>query len=158
MWKAFDELEALGFIGSERPKMFAVQAEGCAPIVKAFDDGVEHADRWENAHTVASGIRVPRAVGDFLILRAVRASGGRAIAVSDSAIADAVAQVGRDDGMLLCPEGGATLAAYQQALASGWLGRADRALLFNCASGLQYPLDAFSRWLDRTSDIDFAPL
>ncbi|MFO1241100.1 MAG: threonine synthase [Sphingomonadaceae bacterium] len=158
MWKAFDELEALGFIGSERPKMFAVQAEGCAPIVKAFDDGVEHADRWENAHTVASGIRVPRAVGDFLILRAVRASGGRAIAVSDAAIADAVAQVGRDDGILLCPEGGATLAAYQQALASGWIGRADRALLFNCASGLKYPLDDFSRWLDRTSEIDFASL
>ena len=145
MWKAFDELQALGFIGPERPKMFAVQAEGCAPIVKAFDDGAEHAERWENAHTIASGIRVPRAVGDFLILRAVRASGGRAVAVSDEAIADAVARVARDDGLLLCPEGGATLAAYVQALAQGWIGKADRALLFNCASGLKYPLADLSK-------------
>ena len=158
MWKAFDELEALGFIGNERPKMFAVQAAGCAPIVKAFEDGVEHAERWENAHTIASGIRVPRAVGDFLILRAVRASGGRAVAVSDEAIADAVTRVARDDGLLLCPEGGATLAAYQDALAKGWIGRADRALLFNCASGLKYPLEDFSHRLDRHSVIDFASL
>ncbi|WP_373486584.1 threonine synthase, partial [Blastomonas sp.] len=90
MWKAFDELEALGWIGPERPKMFAIQASGCAPIVKAFDDGVEHAERWENAHTVAAGIRVPKAVGDFLILRAVRASGGKALAVDDVAIEAAV--------------------------------------------------------------------
>jgi threonine synthase len=138
--------------------MFAVQAEGCAPIVKAFDDGVEHAERWENAHTIASGIRVPRAVGDFLILRAVRASGGRAVAVSDEAIADAVARVARDDGLLLCPEGGATLAAYVQALAQGWIGKADRALLFNCASGLKYPLADLSKWLDRHASIDFATL
>lgn len=158
MWKAFDELEALGFIGPERPRMFAVQAEGCAPIVKAFDDGVEHAERWENAHTIASGIRVPRAVGDFLILRAVRASGGRAVAVSDEAIADAVACVARDDGLLLCPEGGATLAAYVQALAQGWIGKTDRALLFNCASGLKYPLTDCSNWLDRHTSIDFATL
>jgi len=158
MWKAFDELEALGFIGPERPRMFAVQAEGCAPIVKAFDDGVEHAERWENAHTIASGIRVPRAVGDFLILRAVRASGGRAVAVSDEAIADAVARVARDDGLLLCPEGGATLAAYVQALAQGWIGKTDRALLFNCASGLKYPLTDCSKWLDRHTSIDFATL
>lgn len=158
MWKAFDELQALGFIGPERPKMFAVQAEGCAPIVKAFDDGAEHAERWENAHTIASGIRVPRAVGDFLILRAVRASGGRAVAVSDEAIADAVARVARDDGLLLCPEGGATLAAYVQALAQGWIGKADRALLFNCASGLKYPLADLSKWLDRHASIDFATL
>jgi len=158
MWKAFDELEALGFIGSERPKMFAVQAEGCAPIVKAFDDGVEHAERWENAHTIASGIRVPRAVGDFLILRAVRASGGRAVAVSDEAIADAVVRVAKDDGLLLCPEGGATLAAYREALAKGWIGKADKALLFNCASGLKYPLEDFSHRLDRHADIDFGAL
>lgn len=158
MWKAFDELEALGFIGSERPKMFAVQAEGCAPIVKAFDGGVEHAERWENAYTIASGIRVPRAVGDFLILRAVRASGGRAVAVSDDAIADAVVHVAREDGLLLCPEGGATLAAYQEALARGWMGKTERVLLFNCASGLKYPLADSSRWLDRHDSIDFASL
>lgn len=138
--------------------MFAVQAEGCAPIVKAFDEGVEHAERWENAHTIASGIRVPRAVGDFLILRAVRASGGRAVAVSDDAIADAVVRVAGDDGLLLCPEGGATLAAYGQALAKGWIGKTDQALLFNCASGLKYPLEDLSRRLDRDADIDFAAL
>ena len=158
MWKAFDELEALGFIGSKRPKMFAVQAEGCAPIVKAFDEGVEHAERWENAHTIASGIRVPRAVGDFLILRAVRTSGGKALAVPDAAIADAVARTAREDGFLLCPEGGATLAAYERALAKGLIGRSDRALLFNCASGLKYPLADSSRHLDRHAPIDFDAL
>lgn len=158
MWKAFDELEALGFIGAARPKMFAVQAEGCAPIVKAFDAGVEHAERWENAQTIASGIRVPRAVGDFLILRAVRASGGRAIAVSDAALADAVTHVAREDGLLLCPEGGATLAAYEVALAQGWIGKRDRALLFNCASGLKYPLEDVSKRLDRHAPIDYMAL
>ncbi|EXS68674.1 threonine synthase [Sphingobium sp. Ant17] len=158
MWKAFDELEQIGFIGSKRPKMFAVQAEGCAPIVRAFDQGVEFADRWEDAHTIAMGIRVPRAVGDFLILRAVRASGGAALAVSDAAIAAAVRDVARDDGLLLCPEGGATLAAYQRALDEGLIGRDEWALLFNCASGLKYPLEDHSRLLDRHAPIDFATL
>ena len=158
MWKAFDELEQIGFVGSKRPKMFAVQAEGCAPIVRAFDQGVEFADRWEDAHTIAMGIRVPRAVGDFLILRAVRASGGAALAVSDAAIAAAVRDVARDDGLLLCPEGGATLAAYQRALDEGLIGRDERALLFNCASGLKYPLEDHSRLLDRHAPIDFATL
>jgi len=158
MWKAFDELEALGFIGSKRPRMFAVQAEGCAPIVKAFEDGVEHAERWEDAHTVAAGIRVPRAVGDFLILRAVRESGGRALAVSDAAIVDAVARVAADDGLLMCPEGGATLAAYARALDEGMIARTDRALLFNCATGLKYPMADLSRTLDRHQPIDFAAL
>ena len=113
MWKAFAELEAIGFIGSKRPRMVAVQADGCAPMVRAFEAGAETATRWENAHTIASGIRVPQAVGDFLILRAVRDSGGFAIAVSDEAITDAVTSVARTDGLLLCPEGGATMAAYQ---------------------------------------------
>lgn len=158
MWKAFDELERIGFIGSKRPKMFAVQAEGCAPMVRAFEQGVEFAERWEDAHTIAMGIRVPRAVGDFLILRAVRESGGAALAVSDAAIAAAVRDVARDDGLLLCPEGGATLAAYQRALDEGLIGRDDRALLFNCASGLKYPLEDQSRTLDRNAPIDFATL
>lgn len=158
MWKAFDELERIGFIGSKRPKMFAVQAEGCAPMVRAFEQGVEFAERWEDAHTIAMGIRVPRAVGDFLILRAVRESGGAALAVSDAAIAAAVRDVARDDGLLLCPEGGATLAAYQRALDEGLIGRDDRALLFNCASGLKYPLEDQSRTLDRNVPIDFATL
>ncbi|MFZ5707867.1 MAG: threonine synthase [Pseudomonadota bacterium] len=158
MWKAFDELEALGWIGSNRPKMFAVQAAGCAPIVKAFDDGVEHADRWEDAHTVAAGIRVPRAVGDFLILRAVRASGGRAVAVDDAAILEAVDDAARKDGLLLCPEGGATLAAYRRALTEGWVSATDKTVLFNCSTGLKYPMPAAPQTLDRTRPIDFDSL
>jgi threonine synthase len=158
MWKAFAELEALGWIGPERPKMFAVQASGCAPIVRAFDEGVEHAERWQDAHTVAAGIRVPRAVGDFLILRAVRESGGRAIAVDDEAILAAVDDAARQDGLLLCPEGGATLAAYRHALAEGWIDRNDDAVLFNCATGLKYPMPDASRTLDKDGPIDFAAL
>ena len=158
MWKAFEELEALGWIGSRRPKMFAVQASGCAPMVKAFEEGVEHAERWEGAHTIASGIRVPRAVGDFLILRAVRASGGIAMAVDDGAIVDAVARCAREDGLLLCPEGGATLAAYGQALARGLVGAGDTCVLFNCATGLKYPMPDASQTLDRHGEIDFSQL
>ena len=108
MWKAFAELEAIGLIGPKRPRMVAVQAEGCAPIVRAFEDGEEHAPRWENAHTIAPGIRVPQAVGDFLILRAVRECGGFAIAVTDEAIRRRSTR-SRRGRLLLCPEGGATL-------------------------------------------------
>jgi threonine synthase len=142
MWKAFGELEALGFIGPERPRMFAVQAEGCAPIVRAFQQGLAHAPRWEDASTVAAGIRVPRAIGDFLILRAVRESGGAALAVSDWALTRAVEEAARRDGLLLCPEGGATLAAWRKALQAGLVGREERVVLFNCATGLKYPLPA----------------
>ena len=141
MWKAFAELETVGLIGPERPRMFAVQAEGCAPMVRAFEAGEEFAERWDGAETVATGIRVPKAVGDFLILRAVRDSGGSAIAVSDSAILRAVDSVARDDGVLLCPEGGAVVAGWQAALERGLVQRHERVLLFNCASGSKYPLD-----------------
>ncbi len=158
MWKAFDELERLGFIGRERPRMFAVQAEGCAPIVKAFEAGEEHAPRWEGAATVAAGIRVPRAVGDFLILRAVRESGGAALAVSDEALLEGVEEAALHDGLLLCPEGGATLAAWRQALEAGLVGKDERVVLFNCATGLKYPLPDRSRALDRNGPIDFAAL
>ena len=158
MWKAFAELEALGWIGSKRPRMFAVQATGCAPIVKAFDDGVEHADRWEDAHTVAAGIRVPRAVGDFLILRAVRESGGRALAVDDDAILKAVDDTAKQDGLLMCPEGGATLAAYRRALSEGLVGERDEIVLFNCSTGLKYPMPEAPQSLDRTKPIDFDAL
>jgi len=158
MWKAFAELEALGWIGAKRPKMFAVQASGCAPMVKAFDEGKEHAERWENAHTIASGIRVPRAVGDFLILRAVRESGGIAMAVEDDAIEAAVEACAREDGLLLCPEGGATLSAYHDALARGLVGKGDRVVLFNCATGLKYPMPDRSKTLDRHGAIDLAGL
>jgi len=147
MWKAFDELEAVGLIGSKRPRMFAVQAEGCAPIVRAFERGDEFAERWEHAATVATGIRVPKAVGDFLILRAVRDSGGAAIAVAEEAILQAVEDVARDDGFLFCPEGGAVLAAWREALAAGLVGQDERVLLFNCANGNKYPLPDRSKGL-----------
>jgi threonine synthase len=158
MWKAFAELEALGWIGSERPKMFAVQASGCAPIVKAFDEGVEHAERWENAHTVAAGIRVPRAVGDFLILRAVRESGGKALAVDDDDTLQAVDDCARQDGLLLCPEGGATLAAWRKAVRDGLVDAGDEVVLFNCATGLKYPMPEAENRLDRNGPIDLAAL
>jgi threonine synthase len=158
MWKAFAELETIGFIGAKRPRMIAVQAEGCAPMVRAFEAGVEHAPRFENAHTIASGIRVPQAIGDFLILRAVRESGGFAIAVTDDAITAAVDEVARGEGFLMCPEGGATYAAYRQSLADGRIGRHERAVLFNCATGLKYPLPPVHRTLDKDKEIDFAKL
>jgi threonine synthase len=158
MWKAFAELEAIGFIGRKRPRMIAVQAAGCAPMVRAFEAGVEHAPRWENAHTIASGIRVPQAVGDFLILRAVRESGGFAIAVADDAITAALDEVSRIEGFLMCPEGAATYAAYKQSLADGRIARHDRTVLFNCATGLKYPLPPVHRTLDSTKPIDFAKL
>jgi threonine synthase len=155
MWKAFAELEAIGFIGSKRPRMVAVQAAGCAPIVRAFDTAQNHASRWENARTIASGIRVPQAIGDFLILRAVRESGGFAIAVSDENIVAAVDDAARKDGVLLSPEGGATLAAYQQALASGQVRKDERVVLFNCATGLKYPMPHVNNVIDRNEPIDF---
>ena len=158
MWKAFAELETIGFIGKKRPRMVAVQAAGCAPMVRAFEKGEEHAPRWENAHTIASGIRVPQAIGDFLILRAVRESGGFAIAVEDAAIESALSEIAREEGFLLCPEGAATYAAYKQSLADGRVKRSDRVVLFNCASGLKYPLPKIERKLDRYKPIDFASL
>ena len=153
MWKAFAEMEKLGWIGAERPKMFAVQASGCAPIVRAFEAGEEHADRWEDAHTVAAGIRVPKAIGDFLILRAVRESGGRALAVGDPAIIAAVDECAKKDGLLLCPEGGATLAAYRQALADGLVDEDDAVVLFNCATGLKYPMPKATKKLDKNKPV-----
>jgi threonine synthase len=158
MWKAFAELEAVGWLGRKRPRMVAVQAEGCAPMVRAYEQGVEHAERWENAHTVAAGIRVPAAVGDFLILRAVRESGGFAIAVSDDAIETARAEVARDDGVLLCPEGAATFAAYRDSLASGQVAPDEHALLFNCGSGLKYPMPDTSISIDANAPVDYADL
>src|SRR5499426_3959128 len=156
MWKAFAELEAIGFIGKKRPRMIAVQAAGCAPMVRAFEAGVEHAPRFENAYTIASGIRVPQAIGDFLILRAVRESGGFAIAVNDDAITEALDEAARVEGFLMCPEGAATYATYKQGLADGRIRRDERAVLFNCATGLKYPLPPVHRTLDRHKPIDFA--
>ena len=156
MWKAFDELEKIGWIDSRRPRMVAVQATGCAPIVKAYDDGQEHAPLWENAHTFAAGIRVPIAVGDFLILRAVRESGGFAIAVDDDAILEARNRVARGEGVLLCPEGAATFTAYEQALKDGRVKADERVVLYNCATGLKYPMPGIDRDLDRHQAVDYS--
>jgi threonine synthase len=158
MWKAFAELEEIGWIGRKRPRMVVVQAAGCAPLVKAWNDGAEHAPRWENAHTFAAGIRVPQAIGDFLILRAVRESGGFATAVSDAAIAEAWREVAAEDGLLLCPEGAATYAAYKEALADGRVGADERVVLFNCASGLKYPMPEAGTPLKLGSAIDWQRL
>jgi len=155
MWKAFAELEAIGWIGPKRPRMVVVQAAGCAPIVKAWQDGAEHAPRWENANTFAAGIRVPQAIGDFLILRAVRESGGFATAVGDDAIAEAWREVAAEEGLLLCPEGAATYAAYKQALADGRIRPSDRVVLFNCACGLKYPMPDAGRPLQKGSAVDW---
>jgi threonine synthase len=137
--------------------MIAVQAAGCAPMVRAWENGDEYAERWEGAATMATGIRVPKAVGDFLILRAVRESGGAAIAVEEEAIAEAVDDAAREDGMLLCPEGGAVLAAWRQALDRGLLGLDERAVLFNCANGNKHPLPDRARRM-RLAEIDAAKL
>ena len=127
MWKAFAEMEAVGLIGPERPRMFAIQATGCAPIVRAFEAGEEFAERWEGAATVATGIRVPKAVGDFLILRAVRESGGAALAVEEQAIVQAVDDVARDDGMLLCPKAARSWPAGGWRSSAAWSARRDGA-------------------------------
>jgi threonine synthase len=158
MWKAFAEMEALGWIDSRRPRMYAIQATGCAPMVRAFEQGAEHAARWENAQTLAAGIRVPAAIGDFLILRAVRASGGAALGVDDAAIQAALDECGHRDGLLLCPEGAATLAGLRLAQQRGLVRAGERAVLFNCADGHKYPLRAANATLDRTKPVDFAAL
>jgi len=155
MWKAFAELEAIGWIGSKRPRMVAVQAEGCAPIVKAFDEGTRHAEPWADASTIASGIRVPAAVGDFLILDAVRESGGFAVAVSDDAINAAHQECAKTEGILLCPEGAATLAALIQELASGRIRSDEQVMLFNCATGLKYPMPSVHHNIGLGKPIDY---
>ncbi|MFT6462059.1 MAG: threonine synthase [Maricaulis maris] len=158
MWKAFDEMEQLGWIGPERPKMFAVQAEGCAPIVKAYEDGTRLAEEWIDAQTAAMGIRVPKAIGDFLILDAVRESGGAALAVSEVAIEAARTRCAREDGLLLCPEGAATLAAMEKAMGDGLLERDAECVLFNCGSGLKCAMPDGAKALDRHGDVDWGAL
>jgi threonine synthase len=158
MWKAFRELQELGWIEGPLPRMVVVQAAGCAPIVKAYNDGVEHAELWPNAKTVAAGIRVPAAVGDFLMLRAVRESGGFAIAVEDEEILQARDDVARREGFLMCPEGAATYAAYRNALLDGRVRGDDSVVLFNCASGLKYELPPVNDRLDCTRPINFSDL
>lgn len=139
MWKAFAEMAALGWIGEKRPRMVAVQAAGCAPIVRSFHAGEETASPWADAHTVAAGLRVPSAVGDSLILQALRQSDGIAVAVSDEALLAAQVRLSRLEGVFACPEGGAALAALEVLLAQGWLDADERIVLFNTGSGLKYP-------------------
>ncbi|MFV2092048.1 MAG: threonine synthase [Hyphomicrobiales bacterium] len=158
MWKAFLELQEIGWLSGKLPRMVAVQASGCAPIVKAFEAGTEQAELWHDAHTVAAGIRVPIAIGDFLILRAVRESGGFATAVDDIQIVAAVDEVARREGLLLCPEGAATYAAYQQEIESGRIQPDESAVLFNCATGLKYPLPPVSQALDCQQPVRYQEL
>jgi len=142
MWKAFDEMEQMGWIGSKRPKMVSVQSLTCAPIVRAFENGERFADEFENAATVASGLRVPKAIGDFLILDAIRASGGTAVAVADSELVAAVKEIGAAEGLFTAPEGAACLPALRKLIADGFINAGEKVVIFNTGSGVKY-LEAF---------------
>jgi threonine synthase len=147
MWKAFDEMQELGWIGKQRPRMIAVQAAGCAPIVKAWDEGKATADSWPEASTIAAGLRVPRPYGDYLVLEALKESRGTAIAVSDEEIKDAVQHWARTEGLFAAPEGAASLAAYRKLRSSGFISEEDEVVLFNTGTALKY-LDVLQ---DRTA-------
>jgi len=155
MWKAFAELKELGWLTGKLPKMIAVQSTGCAPIVDAFNKGLDHAPLWKNAHTVASGIRVPAAIGDFLILEAIRESGGCAFAVDDEHIMKVRDLVAQEDGLLLCPEGAATAAGYQMALEQKIIDPSEKVMLFNCASGLKYPMPKAKQIIDKNLPVNY---
>ncbi len=150
MWKAFAEMEALGWIGGKRPKMIAVQVTGCQPVVRAFEQNQARSTFWENASTVASGLRVPKPLGDFLILDAVRSSGGTCIAVSDEELIDAGIKLASDEGMFVAPEGAACVAALSKLLASGFLKADEQIVIYNTGSGLKY-LEAYSTRYPRSS-------
>ena len=138
MWKAFDEMEALGWIGKKRPRMFAVQATGCAPIVHAFEAGEKIAEEFPNAHTVAAGLRVPKAIGDFLILNILRQSNGGAIAVDDEEMIRSAREVGSTQGLFVCPEGGACFAAFKLLRHAGKIAPGEQVVIFNTGSGIKY--------------------
>ncbi|MFC1513573.1 threonine synthase [candidate division KSB1 bacterium] len=138
MWKAFDELEKIGWLSSHRPKMVSVQAEGCAPIIKAFHDGADKAEEWQNPTTVAAGLRVPAAVGDFLMLKAIRESGGTAVSVSDDELIEGVKLVGKHTGIFTAPEGGAAFIAVKKMIESGHVKPDEKIVVFNTGSGLKY--------------------
>jgi threonine synthase len=138
MWKAFDELRAIGWLDQKRPRFIAVQAEGCAPIVKAFVDGREESEPWAEPRTFAAGIRVPKALGDFIVLKALRESGGTAIAVSEAEIAESMRAAGEAEGMLVCPEGGAAIAGTAKLRRAGWIAEGEEVVVFNTGSGLKY--------------------
>jgi threonine synthase len=149
MWKAFDEIEKLGWIGARRPKMIAVQAEGCQPVVRAFEENEQRSRFYDHAHTVAAGLRVPKPLGDFLVLQAVRDSGGTAVAVSDDEMLTAGVQLASEEGIYAAPEGAACVAGLEKLLASGFLKSTDRIVLYNTGSGLKYP-EAYSTRFPRT--------
>ena len=142
MWKAFDEMEQMGWIGSRRPKMYTVQATGCAPIVRAFENGWDEAPEFENAHTVAAGLRVPRAIGDFIMLDILRKSGGGAVAVTDAELIAATREIGAAEGIFCAPEGAACLPVLRQLLATGKVTKDERVVIFNTGAGVKY-LEAF---------------
>jgi threonine synthase len=142
MWKAFDEMEALGLIGPKRPKMIAVQAAGCQPITLAFEQGAPRSQFYENAHTVASGLRVPKPLGDFLVLRAIRESGGAAVSVSDEEMMDSALELASSEGLFVAPEGGACIAALRKLVATGALRADEEIVIYNTGSGLKY-LEAY---------------
>jgi len=146
MWKAFEELEAMGFLGSERPRMYAVQTEGCAPIVRAFSEGAEQAQPWENAHTLAHGLRVPSTIGDRLILSALHASHGSAVAVSDAELVQGVKDAAALEGVFMAPEGGACVAALAKLKASGHISPDDRVVAFNTGTGFKYVENLAPLW------------
>ena len=156
MWKAFAELKELGWLTGKLPKMIAIQSSGCAPIVNAFNKGLDHAPLWNNARTVASGIRVPSAIGDFLILDAIRQSNGCAIAVEDEQIIKTRDMISKEDGLLLCPEGAATAAGYKIAIEKKIINADEKAVLFNCASGLKYPMPDSNQTIDKNSAIKYS--
>jgi threonine synthase len=138
MWKAFEELEGLGWIGARRPRMVAVQASGCAPVVRAMESGADRVHPWQNAATVAAGLRVPAPFADRLILQVLRESRGTAVAVSDEEILSALDDLAAVEGLLAAPEGAATWAALRRLVAQGWIGPQERVVLFNTGSGLKY--------------------
>jgi threonine synthase len=146
MWKAFAEMEAMGFVGPKRPRLYAVQAEGCAPIVKAFSEGLEEAPLWPNAQTLAHGLRVPKALGDFLILRALRETHGAGIAVSEAEIIQGVKAAAAHEGLFMAPEGGACVAALQKLKASGHLSPDDSVVVFNTGTGFKYVENMAPLW------------
>ena len=149
MWKAFEEMETLGWIGSERPKMIAVQSSGCAPVVKAWEEGKSSAEMWANASTLASGLRVPKPYGDYLILDILKKSRGTAIAATDTEILEATRHWARTEGIFAAPEGAACLVAYRKLLASKFFKSEDTVVLFNTGSGMKY-LDVLDASVGRT--------
>ncbi|MEK6570830.1 MAG: pyridoxal-phosphate dependent enzyme, partial [Bacteroidota bacterium] len=138
MWKAFSELEELGWVSGKKPKMFVVQSSGCAPLVKAFEEGKNESTLWENARTVAAGLCVPKAFADWLILRVIRESGGAAVAVSDEETLDCLRSLAKSEGILVCPEGGAALAALKHLKVRGSISQEQTVAVFNTGSALKY--------------------